>query len=171
VIFIVIRFIFPLFFGEMDVIGIWWQVVVFTPVMLFFGGLEEIGWRGFLQPKLENKFGFIAATFINTVIWVVWHIPLCFINGTYQYSNNFLWFVVSLTGMAFSLAAIRKVTRNIFACILYHAAINAIMSYGVSVQDGIGIIVSAAVQIALAVLLVLLHEKHQKSIQARMSRV
>lgn len=77
--------------------------------MLLFGGFEEVGWRGWLQPALEKKCGFIFATLINYAIWLVWHIPLCFVKGTYQYSGSYLWFAVSLAGSAFSAAALHKV--------------------------------------------------------------
>ena len=121
--------------------------------MLLFGGFEEVGWRGYLQPKLEKKFGFIIATLINCTIWIVWHIPLCFIKGTYQYSGSYLWFAISLLDSAFSLAALNKVKGSIVPCILFHAIGNAVVSYGISINDGTGMIVSIFVQIIFAVFL------------------
>ena len=151
VIFIAIRFGIPCLFGDVKVVGKLWQVIVFTPIMLLFGGLEEIGWRGFLQPNLEKKFGFFCAALINCAIWSVWHLPLCFIKGTYQYSGNYLWFVVSLTGTAFFLAVINKVRGSILPCIIFHSLGNAIVSYGISVRNGASGIVSMCVQIIFAV--------------------
>jgi membrane protease YdiL (CAAX protease family) len=154
VVFIIVRFAPPLFWGDLNITGSWWKVIAFTPVMLFFGGLEEVGWRGYLQPKLENRFGFIVATLVFAIIWALWHVPLCFIQGTYQYSNSYLWFIVSLTGTAFSLAAIRRVAGNIFVCILFHTALNAITGYGISVPNGMGVIIPAVLQIVLAIIIV-----------------
>lgn len=151
VIFIVIRFGIPFLFGDVIIIGNFWQVIVFTPVMLLFGGFEEIGWRGYLQPVLEERFGLFVATLINSAIWIVWHIPLCFIKGTYQYSGDYLLFAISLIGSAFSLAAINKVRGNVIACILFHSLCNAIVSYGISINDGVGIVVSAGIQIIFAI--------------------
>lgn len=37
---------------------------------------EEIGWRGFLLPKLLNAHGAIFASTLLGVIWFAWHIPL-----------------------------------------------------------------------------------------------
>lgn len=149
-IFLAIRFGVPFLFGDVSVIGNLWQVVVFAPVMLLFGGLEEIGWRGYLQPKLESKFGFFVATLINCAIWTVWHIPLCFIKGTYQYSGSYFWFVVSLMGSAFSYAALHKVKGSIIPCIISHAVGNAIGSYGISIHEGIGMAFSTCIQIIFA---------------------
>lgn len=41
---------------------------------------EEIGWRGFLVPKLNGLFGFKKGAFISGVVWALWHFPL-FISG------------------------------------------------------------------------------------------
>lgn len=152
VIFLCLRFGIPFLFGGAKITGSWWQVVLFIPVMLLFGGVEEVGWRGFLQPVLEKRFGFIAAVLINCFIWTIWHIPLCFIKGTYQYSGNFLWFAFSLLGTAFSLAALRQAKGNILPCILFHAAGNAVLSYGLSVDEGIGAAVSYCAQILFAII-------------------
>ena len=163
-VFAAIRFFIPLFFGDVNVIGSWQQVVAFIPAMLFFGGLEEIGWRGYLQPKLESRFGFIVATLIFTAIWALWHIPLSFIQGTYQHSGNYFWFIVSLAGVAFSYSAIMRATGNILICILFHASTNAVMSYGISIQNGISVAVSTMLQIIFAIAIVFWHDKGIKSI-------
>jgi uncharacterized protein len=45
-------------------------------VMLFFGGQEEPGWRGFLLPRLEASHSPVRATLLLGLIWGVWHVPL-----------------------------------------------------------------------------------------------
>jgi len=158
-IFLVIRFGIPALFGDTSIIGNWWPVVIFIPVMLLFGGFEEVGWRGYLQPKLEKRFGFVIATLINCAIWLVWHIPLCFIKGTYQYSGNYLWFAVSLIGSAFSLAALNKVKGSVIPCIIFHSVGNAIVSYGIAINEGVGMLVSTCIQIIFAICVVKLFNR------------
>jgi hypothetical protein len=151
-VFLLIRFGIPFLFGDVRITGSWCQVVVFIPIMFLFGGFEEVGWRGYLQPLLEKRFGFIIATLINWAIWGVWHIPLCFIKGTYQYSGSYLWFAISLLGSAFSLALLHRFNGSIMPCILFHAIGNSVVSYGISISDGTGALISYGVQIALAIL-------------------
>ena len=157
--FSLIRFGIPFLFGETKITGDIWTVIAFTPVMLLFGGFEEVGWRGFLQNELETKTGSFFGTLINWVIWLVWHIPLCFIKGTYQYSGSYLWFAVSLIGSAFALAAIHKVGGSIIPCIIFHALGNAIVSYGISTSEGIGMVVSTCVEIIFAVVVFIICDK------------
>ena len=149
--FLSIRFGVPFLFGDGKIIGRWWQVVLFIPVMFLFGGFEEIGWRGYLQPILNIKFGPVLASLINCSIWIVWHLPLCFIKGTYQYSGSYLWFIVSLIGSAFSLAAINRVHGSVMPCILFHAAGNAIVSYGITGNEGAGMVVSTCIQVIVSI--------------------
>ena len=45
----------------------WYWIVLTYPILIIGGGVEEIGWRGFLQPQLEQRFPFMVATAI--LLW------------------------------------------------------------------------------------------------------
>jgi membrane protease YdiL (CAAX protease family) len=36
---------------------------------------EELGWRGFLFPRLQQRFGFHGACLTSGLLWAVWHFP------------------------------------------------------------------------------------------------
>lgn len=93
--------------------------------MVIGGGIEEIGWRGFLQSRIEARFSVFTSTLIVAGIWVIWHIPLWFIPGTNQSEWSFLFFCVIVTSFAFLLTSVYHKTKSIFLCILCHATINA----------------------------------------------
>ena len=64
---------------------------------------EEIGWSGFLSPRLAERYGFTAAAFINAAIWATWHLPILFF-ADYN-SGAPVWFslpcfVILLLGLA-----------------------------------------------------------------------
>ncbi|SDK58496.1 CPBP family intramembrane glutamic endopeptidase [Natronorubrum texcoconense] len=42
------------------------------------GGQEEIGWRGFAQPELQQRYGGLVAAIVIGVLWGGWHLPLFF---------------------------------------------------------------------------------------------
>ena len=53
--------------------------------MIFLGGgQEELGWRGYILDRLEERLGPWLGNLVLAVIWAVWHVPLIFIPGTSQ---------------------------------------------------------------------------------------
>ena len=88
-------------------------IIVMIPMMIFGGGLEEAGWRYILQPELEKKYPFTVSTIIVSVIWWLWHLPLFYIQGAAQYGQNYFAFGISVLGLSFALASIRKNTGRI----------------------------------------------------------
>jgi uncharacterized protein len=56
-------------------------IAVLNAVTLAVG--EEIGWRGFFQPVLDEKYGILRSTLLVALIWGYWHIPanLAGLNG------------------------------------------------------------------------------------------
>ena len=42
--------------------------------IFFFG--EEFGWRFYLQPLLQKKFGMVKGTLLLGLAWGIWHLPL-----------------------------------------------------------------------------------------------
>lgn len=70
------------------------MTVLVAPVALsgvFLMG-EELGWRGYLLPKLAAIWGVVPATIVIGVIWACWHIPLLVImdqTGAVQYGGVF----------------------------------------------------------------------------------
>jgi len=52
-------------------------IAVFLTIQAGLG--EEIGWRGFATPKLQERFSGLTAILIVSGVWLVWHIPLFFV--------------------------------------------------------------------------------------------
>lgn len=90
-------------------------------VMIPGGGWEELGWRGFLQPALEERFGFIRGTALLGVIWSVWHLPLWLIQCANQKNFVFWAFAVYCIAFSFLLAMTYQITQCVLAPILLHA--------------------------------------------------
>ncbi len=62
---------------------------------------EEIGWRGFLLPRLLEKYGALRASALLGIVWFAWHVPLYIATGKVDLG---LAFVLSylLNNVAFS---------------------------------------------------------------------
>lgn len=68
--------------------------------IIFFG--EEYGWRYFLQPMLQKRFGLKGGVILLGVIWGLWHLPI----NVYYYSPD-TWFysvlIHQITCISFSI--------------------------------------------------------------------
>jgi membrane protease YdiL (CAAX protease family) len=88
---------------------------------------EEIGWRGFLFPRLMSRFGYSRACLIGGLIWAVWHYP-GLIWGHYNAGTNpafaLACFTVSVVAMAFISGWLRLRTQSVWPCALLHASHN-----------------------------------------------
>ena len=104
----------------------WYLFIAYIPLMIIGGGLEEFGWRGFLQPAMNEKLPFIVTSACVGVIWAVWHLPLWFMKNTSQSSMNFIAFFCFCIAAAFTLATLYKLTRSVFACVFLHAWANVL---------------------------------------------
>ncbi|MCL2697160.1 MAG: CPBP family intramembrane metalloprotease [Oscillospiraceae bacterium] len=147
----------------------WYFFLFFIPaiaVMMVGGGFEEIGWRGFLQPALEEKMHFIPAAFIVGVIWAVWHFPAWLVTNLNQSDFNMLAFSISCITMSFIMAALYKLTRNVFSCVFYHAwsnALGGIFTLDMLTQPpNVKLIVVCAVQITAAIIVYIIAAGKQK---------
>lgn len=45
---------------------------------------EELGWRGFVQGRLQSRYSALGASLIVGVVWGMWHLPLFYIVGSSQ---------------------------------------------------------------------------------------
>ncbi|PFD36453.1 CPBP family intramembrane metalloprotease [Bacillus cereus] len=118
----------PAIFGGATVQKPLYVALLSFPIMIIGGGLEEIGWRGFLQPALQKRFSAFFSTVIVSIIWAIWHLPLWFIPGTNQTQRDFISFTITTIAVSFILTTIYNATKSIFMCLIFHALLNSFWS-------------------------------------------
>jgi membrane protease YdiL (CAAX protease family) len=61
-------------------------VPVFIIKILGDAGLaEELGWRGFLPPRLQARYSALVSSIIVGIVWGLWHWPMCLVEGLAPY--------------------------------------------------------------------------------------
>lgn len=92
---------------------------------LVLGGLEEIGWRGFLQPRLQDHMTALTGSVIVGLVWALWHGPLFFLESTSQASSSPFWFTVHAVALSVILTWIYNGTAgSLLLVVLFHGATN-----------------------------------------------
>ena len=100
-------------------------------VFLYFlqAGVEEVGWRGYLQEKLGGLFSLPGSALLTGVIHTIWHLPLFWVVGTNQikmgFGRDFLTFIVFVISSAVLTAwCYYGNRRSIMAAALLHTVGN-----------------------------------------------
>lgn len=87
---------------------------------------EELGWRGFLIPKLYDT-GWKHPLFISAFIWGVWHYPLILWGGYATSDSPIISLVLFTIMIGFSgvfVGWLRMRSGSVWVATLYHAAHN-----------------------------------------------
>ena len=93
----------------------------------FFALGEEIGWRGYMLPRLLGR-GVVPATLLVGFLHGVWHLPLMLTTGYYHNTGNPLLvvplFLVTLTLAGVFFGFLRLWTGSVWPVAIAHAAAN-----------------------------------------------
>jgi membrane protease YdiL (CAAX protease family) len=94
------------------------------------GAVEEPGWRGVALDRLQIRIAPAVAAILIGILWALWHLPLFFLEGTYQHalglgSARFWLFNIFLLLLSVLYAWLRNGSRgSILIAILAHAGTN-----------------------------------------------
>jgi membrane protease YdiL (CAAX protease family) len=105
------------------------------PVFATFGAVrsiasalgEEIGWRGFLLPRLTGKFGWRIGCLVSGCIWAVWHYPLLLFadyNSGTPKAFALACFTLMVIADAYILGWLRLRSKSLWPCAMLHATHN-----------------------------------------------
>jgi membrane protease YdiL (CAAX protease family) len=103
----------------------------FPLFVLIFGPIpEELGWRGYALDRLQAKWSALISSLLLGSIWALWHVPLFFIEGTYQndlglFSLSFWLFFAALIPQSILMTWIyNNNNRSTLSAVLVHFMIN-----------------------------------------------
>lgn len=91
---------------------------------------EELGWRGYLYPKLERRLGTVPALLIGGVIWGLWHAPLTVAGHNFGRDYwgypvmGILLMSLSCIVDGISLHFLTQKTKSIYPASLMHMVLN-----------------------------------------------
>jgi membrane protease YdiL (CAAX protease family) len=111
------------------------MLVEFVRVLLLGGPLEEeLGWRGFALPRLQQHRNALDASILLGLVWGFWHLPLYFVLGTGQSEmlstgtspafaiGGFIGWTIGLSVLFTWL--FNQTGGSLIVVILFHASVN-----------------------------------------------
>ncbi|WP_459191941.1 CPBP family intramembrane glutamic endopeptidase [Halosimplex sp. J119] len=92
------------------------------------GGQEDLGWRGFMLPLLQDRYSALVSSALVGVAWAGWHLPL-FVNpttthGGWPLSQQLLWLVSILAGSVLWTWMYNGTGGSVLAVAVFHAGVN-----------------------------------------------
>jgi membrane protease YdiL (CAAX protease family) len=104
--------------------GMWVDLLLFGALFKALG--EEVGWRGFLLPRLQERMSGFAASILVGMAWWTWHLP----DRLYPQQPLRLvvhaLFLVQVLSLSVLLAWLRNAARiSLVPVTLFHAVFNA----------------------------------------------
>ena len=83
---------------------------------------EEIGWRGFLMPRLRTRMSLAGAGLVTGIVWTLWHLPIYLQPGQGLASYAvFAWWVIPLA-IVMGVVAERARYSVLVATVMHGAA-------------------------------------------------
>ena len=127
----------------------WWLGGV--AAALAYGIGEETGWRGVLLPHLQVRRSALAATFLLTLAWAAWHVPMF----TYRFDFGVVevvGFFVGLFAGAVCLTALYNGSGgSVFVVAAWHAVWNLVNILAMPVSMAVVATMSTLVMVAALV--------------------
>ena len=93
---------------------------------------EEIGWRAYLYPKLEEIMGEGKALLLGGVIWAVWHFPMLYIGHNFGKGywgepwSGFVAFTIYCVAIGSVLYFFTKKTKSVWVAGFMHSIHNTL---------------------------------------------
>jgi membrane protease YdiL (CAAX protease family) len=107
-------------------------LVGFLFAVFFAPLLEEMAWRGYALVELQKRHSALISSLFLGLMWAIFHLPLFFIPGTYQYELGLLtvpfWqFMVALVfGSVIISWIFNNTSYSTLSAVLYHAMWNLV---------------------------------------------
>lgn len=106
--------------------------VIILPFLFasLFPFIEELGWRGYVLDRLQEKHGDLLSSLVLGIVWSLWHLPTFFIQDSYQAGLGigtpaFWLFFAGIVPLTFVFTWIYNNTnRSTLAVILFHSMVN-----------------------------------------------
>ena len=138
---------------------------LFTVIFLIIGVIaEELGWRGYVLDRLQIKYNSFISSIIIGFFWGLWHLPLFFIQQTYQqiiglYSIEFwMFFIMVLPHSVIFTLIFNNTNRSILSALLFHFSVNF---FGQLFSFDIQVRIISNIIIFIYIIMILLFYRHK----------
>ena len=119
-----------------------------------YGIGEETGWRGFALPRLQHGRSALWATFILSVFWALWHIPMFFYRFEFGIGQVIGFFIGLFAGAIWLTFLYNSTGGSTLMVALWHTTWNLVNIFGLVVSVEVVSMMSAMVMVAAVIVVI-----------------
>jgi membrane protease YdiL (CAAX protease family) len=139
-------------------------ILVNFVVILFTGGSlqEELGWRGYTLPRLQDRFNALVSSIIIGFMWGLWHLTYFFIGTELTYAYGIIPQIITAILLSILMTWLFNNTGgSVLVSLLFHNMFNLSNDMFPALQTQLGSLLFMAFFTAAAVIVVLVwgHKK------------
>lgn len=110
-------------------------LALFVLQLILFQLAEEIGWTGFLQDRLQDRYSPLKLSALVTLPWALWHLPDFFVDEGWtiaQVAPALVFLVIEIVALFFARILIvwlyDRTGRSVLLVAVFHASFDATIS-------------------------------------------
>lgn len=119
-----------------------------------YGIGEEVGWRGFALPRLQETMSALKATLVLGILWAFWHLPIFFY--LFEPSMAVGWFLGLMCGAVLFTWIYNSTDGSLLAVALWHGSFNFITASAAG--EGLAAAIMSTLVMVWAIILILLYK-------------
>jgi len=103
---------------------------VYLSIFLIGGGNEELGWRGFALPYLQERYSALGSSLIIGIVWTVWHAPGGIVElGVVGWATDLPMYAIIVLGISIVTTVLYNSTGgSVLITMVFHAGVNGAQS-------------------------------------------
>jgi len=107
--------------------------------LLLFGSVaDEIGWRGYLLPRLQQSLTAVSASAVIGLLWGLWQLPTYYFGGLVESNLSLTWLFIETVAMSVILTWIANSSKNLVGVIVFNGVYRTLTQFFLPLAEASG---------------------------------
>lgn len=110
--------------------------------LFLFGSIaDEIGWRGYLLPRLQQTLTAVSASVAIGLLWGLWQLPTYYFNGLVESNLSPIWLFIETVALSIILTWITNSSKSLVGVIVFNGVYRTLTQFFLPLAEAAGSVV------------------------------